>query len=116
MKKKYSAHKWLRPCVTMFFTFLFVALTLQSGATDVKKAVIGFKRTSLQEVLEKVEKVFVVQFTYDPAIVKTSGRLDLPKKERSLDEVLQLLSHQFSLKFLMVGNLIGGLLTVSEPP
>ena len=107
MKKKHSAHNWLRPCVTMFFTFLFVTLTLQSGATDGKKAVIGFKHTSLQEVLEKVEKVFEVQFTYDPAVIKSSDRLDLPKKERSLDEVLQLLSRQFSLKFLMVGNLIG---------
>jgi len=107
MKKKHSPHNWLRPCVTMFFTFLFVALTHQGIASDAKKAVIGFKRTSLQEVLEKVEKVFEVKFTYDPAVVKNSDHLDLPKKERSLDEVLQVISRQFSLKFLMVGNLIG---------
>ena len=107
MKKRDSAHNWLRPCVTMFFTFLLVALTLQSGAMDGKKAVIGFKSTSLEKVLQKVEKVFEVRFTYDPIIIKTPDRLDLPIKERSLDEVLQLVSRQFSLKFLTVGNLIG---------
>jgi TonB-linked SusC/RagA family outer membrane protein len=107
MKKKHAVHNCLRPCVIMFFTFLFLSIAQQSWATDGKKAVIGFKRTPLPEVLEKVEKVFEVQFTYDPAALKSPDRLDLPKKERSLDEVLDLLSRQFSLKFLMVGDLIG---------
>src|SRR5258705_13293056 len=103
MKKKRSHRHWLLPCVTMLFIFLFLSFPQQIRAMDGKKAVIGFKHIFLQEALEKVEKAFEVRFTYDPALVKSYDRLDLPKKERSLDEVLQLLSRQFSLKFLMIG-------------
>jgi TonB-linked SusC/RagA family outer membrane protein len=61
----------------------------------------------LEQVIKKVERIFNVQFTYDPAVMDKSTRIDLAKKDWTLDETLLKLSEITGLKFMLAGNLVG---------
>lgn len=94
---------WKKPVAVLFF-LLFVSA---GYAFEQEKASLGFKKTSLESVLKKVEDAYKVEFTYDPAIIKTIAPVDLEKKERTLHELLEAIAGQTGLKFMKVGNLIG---------
>jgi len=107
MTKAPLTQRWLPVFVTLLLTGLLVLTSSTVKAMDPGKAVIGFKGSSLEAALEKIERVYKVQFTYDPAVLKNSPHFDLTEKERSLEEVLDVLSKHYDLKFLRVGDLIG---------
>ncbi|MFC0774931.1 SusC/RagA family TonB-linked outer membrane protein [Terrimonas alba] len=91
-------------------TFLIVISLLaseRSFAFNQTKVNFGFRNTPVEQVIKKVEKLFNIHFTYDPRVIKSGIRIDLPKKERTLEETLQQLSKLTGLEFLQSGNLVG---------
>lgn len=94
-----------------FLQIAFLLLTTIAmssfNVNDGQKAVIEFKQASLTEVFSKVEKVYSVQFTYDPSVLEFSGRIDLPRRERTLADLLQQIKNITGLQFMQIGNLVG---------
>ncbi len=105
-KNPKSNHWWpTRPgMILLSFTLLLSARVLAFADPKVS---FGFRNASLEQVIKKVEKVFDVQFTYDAAIVGQATRIDLPKKERTLEETLHQLSGLTGLRFMKSGKLVG---------
>ncbi len=85
-----------------------VLLSMQAVAeTKIDRAMIEFKKTPLEKALQKVSEVYKVTFTYDPSVVQTGRLIDLERKERTLQEVLDQLSGKAGLSFMQVGSMIG---------
>jgi TonB-linked SusC/RagA family outer membrane protein len=102
MRKEFT--KRLLRCGLQFFAV--VLLSVQAVA-EIDKAMIEFKKTPVEKALQKISEVYKVTFTYEPAVVQSGIRIDLERKERTLQEVLDLLSGKAGLSFMQVGNMIG---------
>lgn len=89
-----------------FQLLAFVLLSVQTMA-GIDRAMIEFKKTPLKKALEKISEVYRVTFTYDPSVVETGIRVDLDRRERTLQEVLDYLSGRAGLSFLQSGDMIG---------
>jgi hypothetical protein len=72
-----------------------------------QKAIIELRQASLEQAFKKIETAFRVQFTYDPQVIVTDRKIDLPKKERTLSEVLNQLTGMTGLQFMQIGKLVG---------
>ena len=106
--KKNSQNKYRSPQRSVVILLLLsFFLSTQVYAFAEPKVSFGFRNASFGEVIKKVEKVFNIQFTYDPVIIGTNTRIDLPKKERTLDETLRHLSELTGLRFMQSGKLVG---------
>lgn len=107
MKK--NPHRKYRSLKGSAFVPLLLCLFLstQLYALGNTKASFGFKNAPMAEVIKKVEKIFDVQFTYDPVLINGNTRIDMPKKERTLDETLRHLSGLTGLQFMQAGKLVG---------
>src|SRR5690349_13915780 len=81
-------------------------LSVQAEA-KINRAMIEFKQTPLEKALQKISEVYKVTFTYEPSVVQTGIRIDLERKERTLQEVLNLVSGKAGLSFMQVGSMIG---------
>ena len=75
---------------SLMFVFLTL-LSLHALAVD-KGVLIGFNNTPLEQVLKKIEKLYEVKFTYSAQFIEAGKKIDLPVKERTLNEVLDHLS------------------------
>ena len=107
MKNKEAklGRKIMRVMLLVLPVFLF--LPFRMIASDNDKAVIEFKQTPLDQAFERIEKVYKVEFTYDPAILKNAEKISLEKRKRTLNEVLNHLSAIAGLKFMQIGKIIG---------
>lgn len=86
---------------------LIAVLMLSFNAPLGQKAVIEFRQASVEEVFKTIETTFGVQFTYTPEVIITDKKINLPKKERSLSEVLDQVAAITGLQFMQIGKLIG---------
>lgn len=91
---------------TWLFFILLPLFSFNLKVAD-QRAIVEFNQASLDHVFSKIEGLFGVTFTYNADIVSQRTKIDLPRKERSLTEVLNLVSAQSGLLFKQVGNLIG---------
>lgn len=82
-----------------------VLISLQAMAID--RAMIEFRNTPLEKAFQKISEVYKVTFTYDPLVVQAGLRIDLERKERTLQEVLDQVSGKAGLSFMQVGDMIG---------
>ena len=103
IKRKYFALK--RSVIYILLVCLLVSN--ESFAIAKQKAIFGFQNAPVEEVINKLEKIFEIQFTYNEAVVKGAVKIDLPKKERTLEETLQQLSKLTGWQFLRSGNMVG---------
>src|SRR5688500_16522742 len=65
------------------------------------------RQTPVQLVVKKIEQLYSVKFTYSAQVVEITRKIDLPRKERTLNELINNLTHITGLQFMQVGNLIG---------
>lgn len=72
-----------------------------------QKALLEFRQTPVAEAFRTIEKAYGVQFTYDPSILSSDAKVNLPKKERTLTELLDEMDNLTGLQFKRIGNLIG---------
>jgi TonB-linked SusC/RagA family outer membrane protein len=105
-KKAKPESRIMRSMSMAFLIFLLLPFTVAASGGQ-EKAVIEFRQTPLEKVLEKLEDVYQVEFTYDPVILRNAKGISLTKKKRSLDEVLGHLTDVAGLKFMQIGRLIG---------
>ena len=106
--KKILHHKYKSLKGSVFVPLLLcLVISTQLYALGNTKASFGFKNAPMSEVIRKVEKIFDVQFTYDPVLINGNTRIDMPKKERTLDETLRHLSGLTGLQFMQAGKLVG---------
>lgn len=103
IKRKCFASK--QPMIYILLVSLFISNQL--FAFTKQKAIFGFRNAPVELVIKKVEKLFEVQFTYNETVVKGFVKIDLPKKERTLEETLQQLSKLTGWQFLRSGNMVG---------
>jgi TonB-linked SusC/RagA family outer membrane protein len=90
-----------------YLMFLFLtSLSLHVMAVE-KGVVIGFSKTPLEQALKKIEKLYAVKFTYSAQFIETEKTVDMPTRERTLNEVLDNLSTVTGLHFMQLGKLIG---------
>ena len=106
-----------RLCFVVFFaisTFLF-------SQEKEKQAVIGYKETSLEQVLKNLEANFNIRFSFNDLLVKNK-KVTLRQRKRSLIEVLGYLENSLHINFEVVteryivlkpkrGNICGRLVT-----
>jgi TonB-linked SusC/RagA family outer membrane protein len=85
---------------------LLMSLSLHVMAIE-KEVLIGFNKTPLDRALKKIEKLYEVRFTYSAQYIEADKKIDLPTKERTLNEVLDNLSTVTGLHFLQIGKMIG---------
>jgi len=97
--------RWLRLQSLLLILFTFHLVSAKAAADP--KANFGFQNASLEAVIKKVETLFDVRFTYDATIVAEVNGINLPKKERTLEETLQQLSGLTGLRFMKAGKLVG---------
>src|SRR5687768_13830393 len=90
-----------------YITLLFLTIFSLRGMATEYGLVTEFRQTPLVQVLKKIEQLYSVKFTYSAQIVETTRKIDLPRKERTLSELLDNLSHFTGLQLMQVGNLIG---------
>jgi hypothetical protein len=91
----------------MFLLLFSFLLSVHVKASADPKANFGFRNASLEEVIKKVEKLFDVHFAYDAGVVAEVNGIDLPKRERTLEETLEQLSGLTGLRFMKAGKMVG---------
>src|SRR5688500_7746928 len=105
-KNPHRKYRSLKGSVIVLLLFsLFLSTQLYANG-EIKDS-FGFRNASIEQVIKKVEKIFSIQFTYDPAVIAAKTKIDLPKKERTLEETLQQLSGLTGLQFMQAGKLVG---------
>ena len=72
-----------------------------------QKAVVELKQATLAQAFDAIGKSYQVAFTYDPQLTNDASRITLSRRERTLDEVLNLVAKQASLRFQQSGRVIG---------
>ncbi len=104
--KKLSSHKNTIAKRLLILFCVLVTLSFDTPRVE-RKAMIEFQQTPIEEAFKKIDSIFDVRFTYDPGIVSPNRKIDLQRKERTLEEVLGQVSAITGLHFMQIGNLIG---------
>ncbi len=86
---------------------IFLLLPFKSTAYGNDRVLIGFSDMPLEQVLQKIEEAYKVEFTYTPSVTRNVRKLSLSKKKRSLNEVLYEVAALAGIRFMQIGNLIG---------
>ena len=86
---------------------IFLLLPFKSTAYGNDRVLIGFSDMPLEQVLQKIEEAYKVEFTYTPSVTRNVRKLSLSKKKRSLNEVLYKVAALAGIRFMQIGNLIG---------
>lgn len=104
--KRVSRTGWLLALFTLLSMHVLAAY---------EKAMIEFKNAPIEKALQKVSEVYKVTFTYDPSITQSGITVDMNRKERTLQEVLDILSTKGRLQFMQVGEMIGVRMSAPSP-
>ncbi len=78
----------------------------QDNSAGSKKLNMGFSNAEILTVFNRVSEKTKLKFSYNNDDIDRSRRINLEKKERSLDELLQLVGQQSSLEFRVDKDLI----------
>ncbi len=105
--KRTAKNGRLKKRSVLLLLLICLVISVQVQALPQPKINVGFRNATMEQVIRKVEKLFNVRFTYDPAIITSNTKIDLAKKERTLEETLQQLSHLTGLQFMQAGSLVG---------
>lgn len=90
------------------FVLATVAIGIQTALyAREQKAIVELKHAPLVQALETVGKLYQVAFTYNPNLATDQSRINIAKKERTLAEVLDIISAQAGLRFQQSGRIIG---------
>ncbi len=86
--------------------FPFSMLEAQPGNTSKIRIDIGFTNADIKSVFNQISSKTRYTFSYNENDLASSGKITVPKKNRTLDELLQLVSQQSGLDFRVDKDLI----------
>jgi TonB-linked SusC/RagA family outer membrane protein len=107
MKKLLPATPKKGPQALFFLILTTLFFSVEAGAYEQPKVNVGFRNASMEQVINKLERWFSVQCTYEASILQGEKKINLPEKERTLPETLDQLARITGLQFLQAGNLVG---------